>query len=115
MRGHRKIEDDKQSSRPEHAAHFGQSLVPGGHVPQPKGHGNGVENPVPKRQRQSVGLDEEGNILPVCLVKHGQAKIRTDHTRGGAGFLQGDSEVAAAGCEVQDACGCRGCDKACNP
>ncbi len=64
------------------------------------------KEPAGKGEPEAVADEEVAGLFGARLLQHGQAEIGADHAfRKGAVPLQGEEDVAAAGGEVEDACG----------
>jgi len=89
------------ASRYENPRHFPQRAGPRFHVAQPKGHGERIERAIRKGKAERVGRHRAAQTLAAGDVEHRLAEIRARDLGAGAGALDCQSEIAAAGCEIK--------------
>src|SRR5579862_402759 len=97
-----KIQDEHAPGRFQHAAELAYRERPGTHVSQPEGDGHGIKGRVGERQKEAVRGDEVRQALGAGSREHRMTKIRADDSRVWKMAAQRQSQVAAAGGDVQD-------------
>ena len=98
--GHREVEDQHVPAGFQNASHFCESDRPGGHIPQAKRDRDHIEAALLKRQLQAIGDNQPIEPFPPRDFQHRLAEIGSHDDRFRAGFLQGQGQVAAPGCQI---------------
>jgi hypothetical protein len=101
----REIEDQEMSVGTENARHFRECRLPGFHISQAKGDGDGIEASRREWEMKRIGLDQPFHFFSLCDAEHGQTEVGAHDDGVRASALEGAGQVTRPGCKIQDRSG----------
>jgi len=88
--------------RREDTGHFPQGAGARFHIAQTEGDGDGIERGIGEREIEGIGEDGVFEAFAPGAIEHGLAEIGAGDSGAWTGALDGEGEIAAAGCEIKN-------------